>query len=109
MVRGTQCLAKDGHVCLSLGEKTIDDLLHAHGISHDKEPRYPGSNYRADFLVGDVYIEFFGLTGNAEYDAKTKRKQRLCREKGIELVSIYPKDLVSVKQLQRKLLTKLRV
>ena len=23
--RGTQCLAKDGHVCLSLGEKTIDD------------------------------------------------------------------------------------
>ena len=32
--RGTQCLAKDGHVCLSLGEKTIDDFLYTHGIPH---------------------------------------------------------------------------
>ena len=80
-----------------MGEKTIDDLLHAHGIPHDKEPRYPGSNYRGDFLVGNVFIEFFDLAGDADYDAKTKRKQRLCRHKGIELVSIYPKDLVSVR------------
>ena len=34
LARGTQCLARDGHVCLSLGEKTIDDLLHANGIQH---------------------------------------------------------------------------
>ena len=33
--RGTQCVAKDGHVCFSLGEKTIDDFLHARGITHD--------------------------------------------------------------------------
>lgn len=36
--RGIQCIAKDGHVCLSLGEKTIDDFLHARGIAHEKEP-----------------------------------------------------------------------
>ena len=66
MVRGTQCIAKDGHVYLSLGERTKVDLPHAHGIPHEKEPHYPESNYRADFAVGDVFIEFFGLAGNLE-------------------------------------------
>lgn len=41
MARGIRCLAKDGHCCLSLGEKTIDDALFSLGISHEKEPKYP--------------------------------------------------------------------
>jgi hypothetical protein len=32
MARGTRCLAQDGHLCHSLAEKTIDDLLHSYGI-----------------------------------------------------------------------------
>src|SRR5262249_4768317 len=60
LTRGTQCRARDGHVCLSLGEKTIDDktiddLLHANGIQHKKEPSYPEENFRADF-VGEQRI-----------------------------------------------------
>ena len=102
--RGTQCLAKDGHVCLSLGEKTIDDLLYSRGIAHEKEPPYPERNFRADFLVGDVFIEYFGLKGDPDYDAKTKVKQRICKKHGIRLISIYPSDLASIKKLQRKLL-----
>lgn len=101
--RGTQCLAKDGHVCLSLGEKTIDDLLFRMGIAHEKEPHYPEGNYRADFQVGDTLIEYFGLKGNPDYDAKTAQKQRLCRKHGIRLISIYPSDLVSTKKLSKKL------
>jgi len=93
--RGTHCLAKDGHVCLSLGEKTIDDFLYSLGITHDKEPRYPDSRLRADFLVSGTFIEYFGLMGNAGYDEKTKLKKALCKEYGIKLISIYPKDLVS--------------
>ena len=57
--RGVQCLAKDGHVCLSLGEKTIDDYLHIHGILHEKEPTYPKGNYRADFIVNGVFIRHY--------------------------------------------------
>jgi hypothetical protein len=105
--RGTQCLAKDGHVCLSLGEKTIDDFLHSRGIAHEKEPHYPESNFRADFLVDSVFIEYFGLKGNPDYDAKTKLKQRICKEHGIKLISIYPSDLVSLKKLSKKLLGEL--
>jgi hypothetical protein len=84
--RGTQCVAIDGHFCLSLGEKTIDDLLHAHGILHEKEPRYPEGNYRADFGVNGVFIEYFGLKGNTDYDKRSEFKRRLCKKHGIKLI-----------------------
>lgn len=101
--RGIQTVAKDGHVCLSLGEKTIDEYLYSHGIFHEKEPRYPEGNFRADFKVGETFIEYFGLTGNPEYDARAKEKIRLCIKHNITLIAIYPNDLVSLKKLEDKL------
>ncbi|MBU2591410.1 MAG: hypothetical protein ABIJ24_04550 [Nitrospinota bacterium] len=101
--RGIHSIAKDGHVCLSLGEKTIDDYLSSHGINHDKEPRYPEGNYRGDFKIGTTFIEYFGLTGNPDYDAKTKEKIRLCKKHNIVLVAIYPQDLVSQQKIESKL------
>ncbi|HRJ57849.1 MAG TPA: hypothetical protein PLV64_16275 [Anaerolineales bacterium] len=101
--RGIQTIAKDGHICLSLGEKTIDEYLYSHGIFHEKEPRYPEGNFRADFKVGDTFIEYFGLTGNPEYDTKTKEKIHLCKKHNITLIAIYPEDLVSQKKLEDKL------
>lgn len=101
--RGIQSIAKDGHVCLSLGEKTIDDYLYSHGIHHEKEPRYPEGNFRGDFKVGNTFIEYFGLTGNPDYDAKTKEKIRLCKKHNIILIALYPEDLISQKKLEDKL------
>lgn len=91
---GTQCLAKDGHMCFSLGEKTIDDLLYSLGIPHDREPAYPEGNFRADFLVNGVFIEYFGLAGDPDYDAKSRKKKMLCEAHGITLISVFPKNLV---------------
>ena len=51
-----------------------------------------------------MFIEYFGLTGDREYDLKTKEKQRLCKKHGIKLISIYPADLVSSKKLESVLL-----
>jgi hypothetical protein len=107
--RGTQCLAKDGHLCLSLGEKTIDDILYALGIPHEKEPPYPEGNFRADFAANGVFIEYFGLTGNEDYDEKTKLKKKICKKYGIRLISIYPRDLTSTRELETKLLAGLHV
>lgn len=101
--RGIQSIAKDGHVCLSLGEKTIDDFLYARGVHHEKEPRYPEGNYRGDFKVDSAFIEYFGLAGNPEYDAKIKEKIRLCKKHRITLIAIYPQDLISRKKLESKL------
>lgn len=99
--RGIHCLAQDNHLCLSLGEKTIDDFLYLHGISHEKEPVYPYGNYRADFLIGSTFVEYFGLTGNPEYDEKTKLKRKVCKQHGIELIAIFPKDLADSSKLKR--------
>jgi len=103
--RGTQCIAKDGHTCLSLSEKTIDDYLFNHNIEHRKEPHYPNSNLRADFEVNGVFIEYFGLKGEPFYDAKILTKTNACKEYGIELVALYAKDLASVGMLEEKLNT----
>lgn len=100
--RGTQTIAKDGHLCLSLGEKTIDDYLVSKGIKHKKEPHYPEGNYRADFLVDDIFIEYFGLKGDVEYDKKILLKQKLCKKHHIQLISIYPEDLMSLNKLEKK-------
>jgi hypothetical protein len=102
--RGIQCIANDGHICLSLGEKTIDDLLFSLGIEHEKEPNYPGCNYRADFQILGAFVEYFGLAGDADYDARSKEKASICAAHGIKLIAIYPKDLISVRLLKSKIL-----
>lgn len=102
---GTQCVAKDGHICFSLGEKTIDDFLAAHQIAHNREPDYPESGYRADFVVNGVFIEYFGLQGDSDYDKKTEEKTKLCKSHNIELISIYPADLANTSRLEKKMKT----
>lgn len=100
---GTECLAKDGHRCLSLAEKTIDDFLTAEGVTHEKEVTYPGASYRADFSVGETFIEFFGLQSREDYALKTKKKIEHCQNAGICLIEIYPEDLVDASRLRQKL------
>jgi hypothetical protein len=101
--RGTHTIAQDGHTCFSLGEKTIDDYLYKQGIPHQKEPAYPGTNFRADFLVENTFIEYFGLAGDSNYDLKINEKKEICRKKEIKLIEIYPKDLVNIEKLKKKL------
>jgi len=101
--RGTQCVANDGHVCLSLAEKTIDDYLHERGMTHTREVSYPDSPFRTDFVVNGVFIEYFGLSGDAAYDTRTREKICLCRERNIQLIEIYPPDLESNEALANKL------
>ena len=99
------CLAKDGHTCYSLAEKTIDDFLYDHGITHTKEPIYPGSKYRADFEVKGSFIEYFGLAGETSYEQRIQTKETIAEELGITLVAIYPKDLVNRNRLAKTLLS----
>jgi len=101
-IRGVQCHAKDGHLCFSLGEKTIDDILFNMGLTHEREPSYPESALRADFKVGDMLIEYFGLAGNPDYDEKTKIKLELAQQHHVRLLSIYPRDLADRKRLESK-------
>lgn len=63
-------------------------------MEHDKEPPYPDSNYRGDFRVGNSVIEFFGLAGDPGYDARIVEKRALAEQHGIDLIEVYPKDML---------------
>ncbi len=106
---GVMVKARDGHDCLSLAEKTIDDLLFSHGIPHDKEPRYPGANYRADWKVAigptEVYIELFGLDGEPSYAKRKREKLAYAKKAGMTVVALERKDLADLKHaFQTKIL-----
>ena len=100
---GFESIAKDGHVCLSLAERTIDDYLYSRGVHHEREPRYPDGNYRGHFKTDTYFIEYFGLTGNPDYDSKTREKIRLCKYHKFNLIAIYPEDLANQNKLEKKL------
>ncbi len=103
MARGTRCLANDGHVCLSIGEKTIDDLMYAAGIAHTKEPPYPEGRMRADFKIGSALVEYFGLAGDPDYDAKIELKRALAAQHGVALIEVYPANLADTTELVARL------
>jgi hypothetical protein len=96
-------IANDGHVCLSIGEKTIDDLMYAAGIEHTKEPPYPEGRMRADFQVGSSLVEYFGLVGDEVYDAKIDLKRGLAAKHGRALIEVYPADLADATALAARL------
>jgi hypothetical protein len=95
---GVVCVAKDGHVCRSLQEKFIDDWLFEHNIQHEPEPIYPyhhelnKNKMRADFKVGDVWIEYFGLNTNL-YNKKIQIKRNLSKLESLHLVELFPDDM----------------
>lgn len=98
--RGIKCRALDGHVCNSLDEQAIDNWLYSHKINHFKEPFYPFHSElnpkklkRADWKIGDLYVEYFGLAGDPKYDKKTLDKYKIASDLGIKMIPIFPRDL----------------
>ena len=94
---GTRILAKDGHECLSMAEMQIDDELHRLRIPHKKEVPYPNASFICDWVVehgdGVVFIEYFGLSGQAAYDEKIVQKRAALARAGVELLELYGEDL----------------
>ena len=105
MSRGYMCLAEDGHECLSLGEKNIDDWLYRHNIGHQKEPKYPGEyNFRGDWKVGNYFIEYWGLAGQEDYDNKILLKREIAKEFNLSLIEIHPNNLNNLNEILKNLL-----
>ncbi len=100
--RGVRCIAIDGHICNSLAEKTVDDWLYSHDISHEKEPLYPYHarlnpyKMRADWKTQDILIEYAGLMDEPDYAAKMKAKQEIAIEFGLSLIILEPKHILDL-------------
>lgn len=86
---GVRHTCDDGHPARSLYEQRVDNWLHEHGLEHEIEPAYPWDRrYRADFRVGETFIEVWGVTDNEAYQARKRMKIERCKAEGIPLISI---------------------
>jgi len=109
---GTMVVARDGHDCLSLAEKEIDDLFSEHGIDHDREPRYPGTDFKADWSFTangkTIFVEYFGLASRSEYAKRMSAKLAIAAEAGIDVVQFMPEDLKNLRAaFKERILTRL--
>lgn len=85
----------------SHGEKVIADFLFEHDIAYKYERNHwwSGVNYRPDFTVfstpkSGVIIEYFGMKGDANYDAMSEAKMEYWADKqGWRLIDFYPSDI----------------
>ena len=71
-----------GETVKSFGEKTIANALFEHGLDYgyERNRRWNGINYRPDFTIalpkgGGIIIEYFGLTGDPNYDEQSEAKR----------------------------------
>ena len=89
----------DGHLCLSNAEAIIDDFLFSRGVPHTREPYYPNSSMRADWLIeNEIYVEFFGLINLSWYREKIKLKCKIAKKENIKLITIFPEDLSNLEE-----------
>lgn len=95
--------ANDGHKCDSLSEKIIDDWLHARKIKHQTNVVYPeNKSLTTDFVIGDNWIEFFGLNGELKsYDRIKEKKLKIAKKFNLRLIPIYPQDLFPKSKLDK--------
>ncbi len=111
---------EDGLVVKSKDEREIYDLLTNKGILHAYEPYLnigEEKPIRPDFCLKnylgigkDVYVEYFGLKGDPEYDKKTAYKIKHYKKLRKTLICLYPKDSKNMKfALQTKVLNKSKI
>lgn len=90
----------DGHIVDSQWEYAVDRWLHEHGIDHEIHPTVPWwkggrSPQRADFKVGDIYIEVWGVINNRSYNQKRQSKIEKFQSLDIQLIEIFPHHVLS--------------
>ncbi|CAL6300873.1 unnamed protein product [Bathycoccus prasinos] len=91
---------RDGHFVRSRGEVMIDNYLYTSRVAHAYELDLiltDSERMSPDFTVltpnGNVYIEFWGLEGQSDYDKNTEKKKRLYEKYDLSLINVRPDDL----------------
>ncbi len=80
----------------------FDDWLYKNGISHEIHVAYPGQKrFTVDFLVDDIWIEFFGIYGvSKKYTTLADKKIEMARKLNLDLIKVFPKDLFPVNKMK---------
>lgn len=88
---------KNGLMVRSNYERAFINALLTFGIDFEYEPRLPfDKRYAADMLVGDVYVEIWGMMDWEDYRIRKERKVELYEKNNVKLFSVYPDDFRDV-------------
>lgn len=90
-----------GDYVKSFGEKVIANALFEYGVEYryERNFRWNGINYRPDFTIfigtkSGVIIEYFGLTGDTDYDEMSQAKRKFWAGKNEwKFIEFSPEDL----------------
>ena len=93
---------RSAHKLRSEGERRIAATLDKYGIPFLYEQKVIVNDngrvrtLRPDFYLPEfnLYIEYYGRVGNQDYDIRTAKKQTAYAANNINVVSIYPWDLI---------------
>jgi len=106
---------EDGHLVKSKDEVIIDNLLFSRRIFHQYEkPFYSkdGVEITPDWTLpqykdlGDVIIEYWGITNDEKYEESKKYKLDIYKKEGVTLISIEQSEIKNLAEiLERKLKT----
>lgn len=105
--RGTVLKAVDGHLCLSLQEKAVDDFFGLYGIGHTREPLYPfdkqlnpRTRRRADWLLEDgTFVEMWGMPNDPAYAEKMREKTELAARHRLQLIGLTADDIGRLREI----------
>lgn len=102
---GNSYISKDNHKCDSSKEVTIDNFLYNNNINHSVHELYPNSNFKCDFKIKNIYIEYAGLTDKLNYKKDIERKIKFAKDNNINQIVIYDTDINTLNNLKAALLS----
>lgn len=104
---------KDGHYVRSKAELTIDDSLYLWGIAHAYEKKLPNTEKTiySDFHIPSgngrpkaVYIEYWGMEYDQQYNERKKKKIEIYNELGLILIQLNDADIKNIEDSLQKYL-----
>ncbi len=103
--------AADGTVVQSEGERIVADELAAMGVAFRYDNRFriiKGYAIRPDFYLPefDLYLEYWGMEGNLDYEIGMLEKKKLYQQAGKRLVSLYARDKPRLREALREKLSR---
>jgi len=114
---GKTCVALDGHLCDSIGERVIDDLLYNNNIRHVLHYPYPHHDLyndklllKSDFYLPDkeLYIEYLGMQDvkgkiGKKYREYISRKKMLAKEYDLRILWIGKQDMRRIEDIVKEI------
>ena len=92
---------RDGHMVRSRAEVIIDNALYDYGLAHAYERKLPvEEDVYSDFYIPAkhggkaVYIEFWGMENDPNYQARKKLKQEIYAKYDLNLIELSDKHIV---------------